>query len=72
MYLLDWIVQGVVFAGVVFVLFIGLRWVSLWYFRVNEIVKLLTDIRDGVRPSERDPARVDLRYDADTGERRAS
>jgi hypothetical protein len=39
----------VVFIGILIGLFLLLRNVSLWYFKINEIVELLTQIRNNLR-----------------------
>jgi hypothetical protein len=36
----------IMFLGLSIIIFAILRWFVLWYFRIDEIVKILKDIRD--------------------------
>jgi hypothetical protein len=45
-----WILFGIIGLGVLYGLVYALRALNCWLFRINEIVSLLTEIRNAVSP----------------------
>jgi ABC-type uncharacterized transport system permease subunit len=48
------IVPGIIGLGIILIIFLILRSFTLWYWKINEIVNLLKEIRDNTKKEQKE------------------